>query len=168
MDSYGICQQLTLKPIVCPDGQFFDSNLGCQACSPTCKTCKSTNYCITCSASGFVANSQGLCTPNCGDGIILGSETCDSGSSYTAGCINCQIQSGYTCSGQPSVCRQNTPTPTPVVPTNPTTPDTPVTPVTPTTPDAGSLVQVGKVNINSNNVFITLQTNPTFTFANPT
>jgi hypothetical protein len=27
---------------------------------------------------------------------------------------------------------------------------------------------VGKVNINSNNVFITLQSNPTFTFANPT
>ena len=176
MDSYGICQQLTLKPITCPDGQFFDSNLGCQACSPTCKTCRSTNSCITCSASGFVANSQGLCTPNCGDGIILGTETCDSGSSYTAGCLNCQIQSGFTCSGQPSVCRQINPTPAPVVPTTPVTPPTPVTPVTPvvpvvpTTPDAasGSLVQVGKVNINSNNVFITLQTNPTFTFANPT
>jgi len=29
-------------------------------------------------------------------------------------------------------------------------------------------VQVGKINTNSNNVFITLKTNPTFTFANPT
>jgi hypothetical protein len=33
---------------------------------------------------------------------------------------------------------------------------------------AAALVQVGSTNINSNNVFITLQTNPTFTFANPT
>jgi hypothetical protein len=182
MDSYGICQQLTLKPVTCPDGQFFDSNLGCQACSATCKTCRSANACITCAASGFVANSQGICTPNCGDGLIIGTETCDSGSSFNAGCINCRIQTGYTCSGQPSVCRQINPTPAPVTPTTPTaptvpttptaptTPTTPTVPVTPTVPEAtsGNLVQVGKVNINSNNVFITLQTNPTFTFANPT
>jgi hypothetical protein len=103
MDSYGICQQLTLKLITCPDGQFFDSNLGCQACSATCKTCRSANACITCHASGFVANSQGICTPNCGDGLFLETETCDSGSSYTSRCINCQIETEYTDSGQPSV-----------------------------------------------------------------
>jgi hypothetical protein len=33
---------------------------------------------------------------------------------------------------------------------------------------SGNLIQVEKVNINSNKVFIALQTNPTFTFANPT
>jgi len=37
-----------------------------------------------------------------------------------------------------------------------------------TTSSSTSLYQFGNTNINSNNVFITLKTNPTFTFSNPT
>jgi len=48
MDTYGVCQKLTLQPLNCPSGQYFDSNSGCQACSASCQTCKSANQCITC------------------------------------------------------------------------------------------------------------------------
>ena len=93
----------------------------------------------------------------CGDGIIIDSEKCDDGNSVSGdGCTStCQIESGYTCTGAPSDCR-NSITPPPVV-----------TP--PTNPSGGvPLYQTGKISINSNNVFITLGTNPTFTFNNPT
>jgi hypothetical protein len=164
MDNFGVCQKLTLQAVTCPNGQYFDSNNGCLACNSSCKTCKSATQCLTCSASGYSANPQGVCNPVCGDGLIVGSETCDTGSSSSAGCIGCQIQTGFACSGQPSVCRSTAPvTPTPT-PTTPTTPPTPV--VVPAA--AAALVQVGTTSINSNNVFISLQTNPTFTFNNPT
>lgn len=173
MDNYGVCQKLVLKAITCPDGQYFDSNNGCTPCNSTCKTCKSATQCLTCASSGYSANSQGVCNPICGDGLIVGSETCDTGNNPSAGCIGCQIQPGYTCSGQPSVCQSTAP-PTPAQPTTPSvptmTPSAPaMTPSAPTAPaGAAPLVQVGNANINSNNVFITLQTNPTFTFSNPT
>lgn len=42
----------------------------------------------------------------CGDGIINGSETCDDSNTVSGdGCSSvCSIESGYTCSGTPSVC----------------------------------------------------------------
>ena len=164
MDTYGVCQQLTLKPLNCPDGQFFDTTNGCTLCSASCKTCKSATQCTACATTGFAPNSQGLCVATCGDGIIVGSETCDTGSASSAGCNNCQIVTGFACTGQPSVCRSTA--------SNPVGPDTPPQPTptpTPTpSPVAAGLTQVGSANINSNNVFITLQTNPTFTFDNPT
>jgi Domain of unknown function (DUF4215) len=172
MDTYGVCQKLTLQPLNCPAGQYFDSNNGCQACSASCQTCKSANQCITCANAGYSANSLGVCTPICGDGIIVGTETCDAGSSSSAGCINCKIQSGYACSGQPSVCRSTAPTPaptpkpTPIQPSNPTNPTTPSDPIIPSSGSA--LSQTGKTSINSNNVFVSLKTSQTFTFNNPT
>jgi hypothetical protein len=163
MDTYGVCQKLVLQAVTCASGQYFDSNNGCTACSSSCKTCKSATQCITCATAGYSANSQGVCTAVCGDGLIVASESCDTGSNYSAGCVGCQIQTGYACSGQPSVCQSTTPVQTP------STPSTPTTPVTPTAPaGAPGLSQLGSTNINSNNVFITLQTNPTFTFQNPT
>ena len=94
---------------------------------------------------------------------------------YSAGCVSCRIQNNWSCSGQPSVCINNTPAPTPVAPA-------PVKPSTPSTPSSNSgssinttgisnlaaLYQSGTATINSNNVFITLKTNPTFTFPTPT
>ena len=155
--SYGICEKLVLQPVDCPDGQYFDETVGCRACSGDCKTCKSADVCSSCVANGYEADSFGKCVPKCGDGLILGDEKCDTGSSYSAGCINCKIQTNWTCSGQPSSCTQTSVTPTPT--------PTP----TPNPPVLGStLTAVGMPNINSNNVFITLKTNPTFTFANPT
>ena len=96
-----------------------------------------------------------MCKPKCGDGLIIGDETCDSGSRFDAGCQGCRIQTDYTCNGQPSVCSL-------LVAVAPVAPEVP-----PATLSGASLSQVGKVNINSNNVFVTLRTNPTFTFANP-
>ena len=42
----------------------------------------------------------------CGDGIVDGSEQCDDGNTARGdGCsATCTIESGWTCSGQPSVC----------------------------------------------------------------
>ena len=72
-DAYGVCQQLVLKPITCNAGQYFDSTQGCLTCPGSCKTCSSATQCLTCSTNGFSANSQGVCQPTCGDGLILGS-----------------------------------------------------------------------------------------------
>lgn len=46
------------------------------------------------------------CDPNCGDGSIEGSETCDDGNATAGdGCsATCAIETGYQCTGQPSVC----------------------------------------------------------------
>lgn len=165
MDQYSACQRLILNNINCPQGQYFDANSGCLPCSSTCKTCKTANQCSTCANIGYSPNQQGICTPVCGDGLIVGNEGCDAGNNPTPGCVGCQVQNGYVCSGQPSVC-------TPTVPV-PTAPPTPVPVPSPSQPssaptDSQALMQVGSASINSNNVFISLKTNPTFTFSNPT
>lgn len=72
LSNYGTCEKLVLAPIACSDGQYFDQTNGCIACPSTCKTCKSATQCLTCSANGFSANTQGQCAPLCGDGIIVG------------------------------------------------------------------------------------------------
>ena len=160
MDSYGTCQKLVLHGISCPAGQYFDSNSGCLPCAASCKTCKSATKCITCANIGFSANSQGVCTAICGDGLVVGGEGCDTGNSPSSGCLSCQVQNGWVCSGQPSVCRSTNPTPAPT----PTPTPTPA----PTPSNISALAQVGTASINSNNVFISLQTDPTFNFSNPT
>lgn len=161
-DTYGVCQTLALIPISCLSGQYFDTTRGCVACPGSCRTCSSATRCTACATTGYAPNSAGVCITQCGDGLILGAETCDTGNSFSSGCINCQVQRGFTCSGQPSVCRA------PTIPTTPTTP-TPTTPTIPTVPSTGvALVQSGTANVNTNNVFITLLTNPTFTFTSPT
>ena len=162
-DNFGVCQKLVLKPIDCPAGQYFDSNNGCSACPGSCKTCSSATKCTSCATAGYAPNSAGVCTPKCGDGLIIGAETCDTGNINSPGCVNCQITSGYTCAGQPSICKSNTPV-TPVTPPTPPTPPTPVTPIS----NKPHLYQTGVANVNTNNVFITLATNPTFTFRDET
>lgn len=71
-DTYGVCQQLVLKPIDCAAGQYFDSNSGCITCLGSCKTCKSATQCLTCVTNGYSPDSNGVCQPTCGDGLILG------------------------------------------------------------------------------------------------
>lgn len=89
-----------------------------------------------------------MCQHTCGDGIIVPNEQCDSGSSNSQGCINCMISTGYACTGQPSVCSLvSTPQPPPVVVNS-------------------SLTLQGNVSINTNNIYATLRTTPTFTFPN--
>ncbi|RKH34070.1 tandem-95 repeat protein [Corallococcus praedator] len=47
--------------------------------------------------------------PFCGDGVSAGFETCDDGNQLSGdGCNSvCQVEPGYTCTGQPSVCDNN-------------------------------------------------------------
>lgn len=51
-------------------------------------------------------------TPNCGDGTLQLGETCDDENTNSGdGCSNvCLVESGYHCSGQPSVCQIPPPT----------------------------------------------------------
>jgi fibro-slime domain-containing protein len=59
--------------------------------------------------AGYTCPLPGVCfkIPYCGDGIVqpqLG-EQCDVGTMTSAGCLECQVQSGWFCSGlSPSVC----------------------------------------------------------------
>ena len=60
----------------------------------------------TLACSGGCAFNFASCVPmaaTCGDGVVAGSEQCDSGGS-TAGCMSCVVQMGYYCSGSPSTC----------------------------------------------------------------
>jgi hypothetical protein len=50
------------------------------------------------------ANKNCVILPICGDGIVSAPETCDSGSADMVGCTDCQIDSGFSCNGAPSVC----------------------------------------------------------------
>ena len=47
-------------------------------------------------------------TPTCGDGIIEGAETCDDGDAQPGdGCSDtCQVETGWLCTGTPSLCRE--------------------------------------------------------------
>lgn len=180
-DINGVCSQVVLRPVDCPSGQYFDSSNGCVTCPGSCKTCKSATQCTSCATTGFSPNSQGTCVPTCGDGLVLGSETCDTGNTYSSGCINCRIQPGFTCSGQPSVCRAPTPVSTPTTGSTGNSGSTSNTGNSVSSSSSGNtntgnttpaavapLYQSGNATINSNNVFVTLKTNPTFTFNNPT
>jgi len=64
---------------------------------------------------GFrVASVPGGWFPICGDGVIEGTEECDDGDTLPGdGCdASCQVESGWTCGYEPSVCTED-PTPVP-------------------------------------------------------
>lgn len=138
----------------CPAGTYYDSNgQKCMNCSANCVNCTSNTICTSCSRGYNVSN--GVCMTICGDGVIAGSETCDTGYNPQPGCIQCNVVQGYSCVGQPSVCSLiQTP------PSNLTT--------NTISSSAPSLSLKGNVSLNSNNIFLSLLTNPTFTFPNPT
>nr|WP_237726584.1 Ig-like domain-containing protein [Corallococcus coralloides] len=93
----------------------------------------------------------------CGDGVLGGSEACDDGNQRSGdGCNSvCQVEPGYTCTGQPSVCDNNsaptvedvhatTPEDTPVAITIPAAdPDGDVLDFTFTLPGHGTLTGTG-------------------------
>lgn len=46
------------------------------------------------------------CTSTCGNGKLEGAEKCDDGNAAAGdGCLGCQIDPGFTCTGTPSVCQ---------------------------------------------------------------
>ena len=56
-----------------------------------------------------IINSDEVCLdPVCGDGVIEGAETCDDNNTASGdGCSDiCQEESGWTCTGEPSVCTE--------------------------------------------------------------
>lgn len=110
----------------CQNGFFCDAAGQCisTSCTPTANPC-GTRVCGTatngtCGAVNCGPN-NGLCDPGfecnqgtgqcitlCGNGIINTDEACDDGNTNNGdGCSNvCQIEGGWTCSGQPSTCLQ--------------------------------------------------------------
>lgn len=73
-------------------------------CSDDCKTIEVGWNC------NIINGKSGRCTPICGDGILVGIETqagrCDDGNTIANdGCsATCLVNSGYTCTGSPSIC----------------------------------------------------------------
>lgn len=110
LNNYGVCEKVTLTPVTCDAGFFFDNNKGCVACPAGCKTCNSATACTACTQNGFqVVN--GLCQTVCGDGVIAGTEQCDDRNKIANdGCsATCTIENLWNCTGQPSVCQYNGP-----------------------------------------------------------
>ncbi len=61
------------------------------------------------SRNGKVLRTGASGGPFCGDGYVLSSEQCDDGNATPSdGCSNCQIDSGWTCTGSPSRCTKIT------------------------------------------------------------
>ncbi|WP_223750200.1 Ig-like domain-containing protein [Myxococcus sp. XM-1-1-1] len=95
----------------------------------------------------------------CGDGVLDGYEVCDDGNQHSGdGCSSvCEVEPGYTCTGQPSVCDNNrAPTVEPVQATTPedtavditlpaADPDGDALSYTFTLPDHGTLTGTGAV-----------------------
>lgn len=87
----------------CDDGNTINND----GCSSTCALVETPGW--TCSGGSFTTITT--CSPICGDGLILGSETCDDNDGTPAnsdGCdTSCQVESGWTCTGTSnSVCSE--------------------------------------------------------------
>lgn len=112
--SYGtnICcaVQITLGGTIAPqcnDGLDNDGDGKCDLSSSTC-TDGSTSGDSGCTDANDVSEA------NVGDGIISGNEECDDGDTQSGdGCSSAgmvEVETGYSCTGQPSVCTQTSPT----------------------------------------------------------
>ena len=72
-----------------------------------CSLGKGTSKVITCEADEICEAGTGACIPvGCGNGVIDSGEGCDDGNTAQGdGCDSaCQIEDGYNCVGEPSVC----------------------------------------------------------------
>jgi cysteine-rich repeat protein len=89
-----------------PTGSFLEVDAGyahsCALRSDGTITCFSVN-----NSNGRASPSSTAFAPEvCGDGLVVGQETCDDDNSVSSdGCsASCRIETGFTCSGEPSVC----------------------------------------------------------------
>ncbi|MEK6840441.1 MAG: myxococcus cysteine-rich repeat containing protein [Nanoarchaeota archaeon] len=96
-DAVGQCISNTCTPVSNPCGTMVCG-------TATNGTCGQVS-CGTCSG-GLSCNASGQCVGNCGNGAIETGETCDDGDAASGdGCSStCQIESGWSCTGQPSQC----------------------------------------------------------------
>jgi hypothetical protein len=70
----------------CQSGTYYDNNAQrCLNCSANCAACTSNNSGCTACSRGYNLN-NGVCVAICGDGVVVGSETCDTGSNQQPGC----------------------------------------------------------------------------------
>jgi len=98
---------------------IFNDVLNCGACAAKCPVNECQSATCTNAACGTIpiaigtpcsigfCNASGFCAPPaCGEGILNVGEQCDDQNINNAdGCSSvCQIERGYVCSGQPSVC----------------------------------------------------------------
>lgn len=88
----------------CPMGTY-NLNNNCNMCPSGCTGCLSASVCISCGGGYRLVG--GKCYETCGDGMMVGKETCDDGNSHSYdGCSSsCSQEAGYQCYGRPSVCR---------------------------------------------------------------
>lgn len=72
-------------------------------CESNCDTCGHYDYklkagfCTACSEGYEDPNNDGVCTPNCGDELLVPGEPCDA-SPENPGCKFCKVTTGYACS----------------------------------------------------------------------
>lgn len=84
----------------CADGNLV-------SCGPNDDGCLVAELVEHCTAQGNICDSSAkqCVEPVCGDGVIDSPiESCDTGSSSSAGCLDCQTQAGWVCAGSPSEC----------------------------------------------------------------
>lgn len=102
--------QCTGSPSVCTPIACLPENCPSSACATA--TCQ-INMCQITPVAQFTqcgattsCDGSGNCVAQCGDGLIDASEQCDDGNfSNGDGCSSsCTVESGYECSGTPSVC----------------------------------------------------------------
>jgi cysteine-rich repeat protein len=69
-------------------------------------TCTNTTGSFTCACNTGYAGNGVTCSEICGDGLIVGAETCDDSNTANAdGCSGtCVVEVGWLCGGQPSDC----------------------------------------------------------------
>ena len=69
-------------------------------------SCANTDGGFTCTCAAGYAGDGTTCMPDCGDGIVTSPEACDDGNMADSdGCTaNCTVETGYTCTGEPSTC----------------------------------------------------------------
>jgi cysteine-rich repeat protein len=97
-----VCQAPTCIDLV-KNGVESDVDCG----GPTCLACDPGKACVAFSDCQSQICNAGVCTtPVCGDGVVVLPDACDDANTTSNdGCSStCSIESGYTCSGTPSVC----------------------------------------------------------------
>jgi len=104
-DAIGECISSTCTPATDPS---FVGVCGTKQCG-TAENGTGVNSCgsISCgTCTGGTCNSTGQCVTICGNGIIETGEQCDDNNTANSdGCSStCQIETGYSCVGEPSSC----------------------------------------------------------------
>ena len=103
--------------------ELCDGQLGCAAdCTPLphweCQPDPTDNSAVCVVLEGWDCDPLDPtdCAPICGDGLVLGDEQCDDGNLDSEdGCSDiCLVETGWTCTGEPSTCIEDDGTAAPV------------------------------------------------------